>query len=318
MIWGWGAPWFFVFLGSLIPLLFIYLFRRKARPFFTAALFLWGSAGEEGGAAPRFRLMKLPVNFFLHAGALLLLVCAGAALFTFRQDRFPPAAVILNNSYAMTPEVRKKAAEMLRHHLSRFPGRRVVYFRAGTLPERLDLRGAAADLSSFWKADEPEFRAGRAIAAAGMHVPGGEIIVITDRPLPEKPPHVTCLCAGTPGPNAAIVNARYSDGRILLEVENFSLIPLEPELTAGNFARRRFTLGPKERKVFRLTVPVLAGPCRVLLKTPGDKLPFDDAALLLPERREPVRFACRSLPPAADRAVKQVLEGNPEIGRAHV
>ena len=313
MIWGWLTPLFFLFLAAVPVLLLVYLFRRKAKVFFTSALFLWGSSSGEARGAPRFRLMRPPLAFFLLASALILLACAGASLFTMGKDRFPPAAVILNNSYAMTPAVRQRAKKMLVRYLKSFPGRRVIWFRSGAVPEALNVRGPDPDLKALWSGDEPEFQAERAIALARMHSPGSEIIVVTDRPLPRELPGVTCLSAGIPGPNLAIVNARCAYGRALIEVQNFSGIPLDSELRAGNFLRRRFTIEGGGRKLFRFNCPDAASPVTVALKTPGDLLPFDNTAWLLPEDTTPVSYALKELPAPAERALELALRNNPEF-----
>ena len=313
MIWGWLTPLFFFFLAAVPVLLLIYLFRRKAKVFFTSALFLWGSSSGEAGGAPRFRLMRPPPAFFLSASALVLLVCAGAALFTVGKDRFPPATVILNNSYAMTPAVRQRAKAMLARYLKTFPGRRIMWFRSGAAPAALSVQGPAPDLEKLWSGDEPEFQAERAIAQAKMHSPGSEIIVVTDRPLARRFPGVTCLSAGTPGPNLAIVNARFADGRALIEVQNFSSVPLDSELRAGSFLHRRFTVEGGGRKLFRFSCPDVGGPVTVALKTPGDLLAFDDTARLLPEDTTPVSYALKDLPAPAERALELVLRNDPEF-----
>ena len=311
MIWGWLTPLFFLFLAAVPVLLLIYLFRRKAKVFFTSALFLWGSSSGEASGTPRFRLMRPPLAFFLLAAAIILLVCAGAALFTVRKDRFPPAAVILNNSYSMTPAVRRRAKEMLSRYLNSFPGRKIVWFRSGAAPEALNVQGPDPDLKELWNGDEPEFRAEQAIARVRMHSPGSEIIVVTDRPLPRELPGVTCLSAGTPGPNLAIVNARRAGGRALIEVQNFSSVPMDSELLAGSFLRRRFTIAGGGRKLFRFSCP--DGHVTVTLKTPGDLLAFDDTVRLLPEDTAPVSYALKDLPAPAERALELVLRGNPDF-----
>ena len=313
MIWGWLTPLFFFFLAAVPVLLLIYLFRRKAKVFFTSALFLWGSSSGEASGAPRFRLMRPPLAFFLLAAALILLVCAGGELFTVGKDRFPPAAVILNNSYVMTPAVRQRAKGMLVRYLKAFPGRKIMWFRSGAASEALNVRGPDPDLKDLWSGDEPEFRAEQAIAQAKMHAPGSEIIVVTDRPLRRELPGVTCLSAGTSGPNLAIVNARYAGGRALIEVQNFSSVPLNSELRAGSFLHRRFTIEGGGRKLFRFSAPDGSGPVTVALKTPGDLLAFDDTARLLPEDTTPVSYAFKDLPAPAERALELVLRNNPEF-----
>lgn len=313
MIWGWLTPLFFLSLLAVPVLLVIYLFRRKAKPFFTSALFLWGSSSGEASGSPRFLLKRPPPGFFLLAAALALLACAGAAFFTVGKDRFPPAAVILNDSYAMTPAVRQRAKEMLVRYLKSFPGRKIMWFRGGTATETLNVQGPDPDLKKLWRGDEPEFRAEQAIALAKMRCPGSEVIVVTDRPLAGELPGVTCLSAGIPGPNLAIVNARYADGRALIEVQNFSSGPLKSELRAGNFLRRPFTIGAGGRKLFRFGCPDSRGPVTVALKTPGDLLVFDDTALLLPEDTAPVTYALEALPAPAERALELVLRNDPEF-----
>ena len=313
MIWGWLTPLFFLFLAAVPVLLLIYLFRRKAKVFFTSALFLWGSSSGEASGAPRFRLMRPPLAFFLLAAALILLVCAGASLFTVRKDRFPPAAVILNNSYSMTPAVRRRAKEMLSRYLNSFPGRKIVWFRSGAVSETLNVQGPDPDLKDLWSGDEPEFRAEQAIARARMHSPGSEIIVVTDRPLAGELPGVTWLSAGTPGPNLAVVNARCAGGRALIEVQNFSSVPMDSELRAGSFLRRRFTIAGGGHKLFRFSCPDAPGPVTVTLKTPGDLLAFDDTARLLPEDTAPVTYALKDLPAPAERALELVLKNNPDF-----
>ena len=127
MIGGWENVWFFSFALCGVLLLLLYLFKYKGELFFTQALFLWEEYGAQEKNSAQLTFRRLPLSFFLEAAALMLMVCGGASLFVVSKENLPPAVILLNNSYSMTPQVRRQGEKVLRTYLDRFPGRRVIW-----------------------------------------------------------------------------------------------------------------------------------------------------------------------------------------------
>ena len=118
MIWGWENPGYFFFAGALLLLSLLYLLKSRGQTFFTQALFLWeGESGQEKNSSV-ITLRKIPLSFYLEALALLMMVCGGASFFVVGKEKFPPAVVLLNNAYSMTPDTRMRGEKALENYKS--------------------------------------------------------------------------------------------------------------------------------------------------------------------------------------------------------
>ena len=314
MIWGWENPWFFLLLGALILLLLLYLLKYKGKTFYTQALFLWNGIEQQEKSSSSFAFRKLPLSFYLEALALLLMVCGGAAFFVVEKEKFPPAVVLLNNSYSMDPLTRSRGAGELRRYLDRFPGRSVVWALCGAQAEILSHSERMSGFEEKWEAVENSFDAPVAIAWAEKNFPGSEIILVTDR-IPEgfKPDRVTLLSCGRAGGNVAITAAGIREGRVLLETASFSDTAHDVVLKVNSKVLEKFTLAPGGRKLFNFQTAAGSEVLNFSIESPGDLLAYDNKALLINRSHAPVSFSFGELSPAEKRALEGVLKGNPEF-----
>ena len=315
--------------AAVLPLLALYWFFRRSNVTRVSAIFLWERPETTPESGARWQLRRLPLSFFLEALALLLLAFAAASPFRMAREAYPVLAVVLDNSYSMRAappggvSPRERGAEELRKRLARHPGRRVLLILAGNEPRLCsDTREENPDFEKFWTADEPAADLAGALALARMRSAGCELLVLTDRrpdfPLAED---TGCFAAGTPLGNTALVNVRRGAETILAEALNASSRPrrVQLELNPGGTAGT-VELSPGERYKFVCRIPdsALAREISVTLRTEeGDPLPFDNRVVLLPESREPVRYAVAAdLPEPAVRELDAVLAGNPDFVRS--
>ena len=314
MIWGWENPWFFCGLGALLVLLLLYFLKSRGKTFFTQALFLWEGMVREEKSSSTFAFRKLPLSFFLEALALLLMVCGGAALFVVEKEKFPPAVVLLNNSYSMDQATRSRGGKELRRYLDRFPGRSVVWALCGAQTELLSHSENKFDFEKKWEAIESSFDAPSAIGWAEKNFPGSEIILVTDR-VPDNftPDRATLLSCGRAGGNVAITAAGIREGRVLLETASFSDTPSEVELKVNSKLLEKFTLAPGEKKLFNFQAGVESEVLNFSIESQGDQLAYDNKASLLNRPHAPVSCSFGKLNPAEKRALEAVLRENSEF-----
>lgn len=318
MIWGWENCWYFLLAPALPVLLWLYWFHYRGKRFYTAADFLWDEGVKESRTSRRISVQKLPLSFFLEAAAIVLLICGAAGFFTSSEEKFPPAVVVLNNAYSMKEKALEQGAMKVKKYLSRFPHRRVIWLRCGRDVELLSRSDRNFDFEKQWNADDSVFDAGKAVAYAGKNFPGSEVVIVSDR-IPENcsPGSVTLLAAGTPGDNLAITNARIKGGRILLEIQSFALRTMQAQLKINGRTLESFMIGKDERKIFNFRGDVPQKKLKFTLVSPGDPLEYDNEVLLLKETALPVTYRLeKGLSPVEARAVKEVLQGNPDFQMA--
>lgn len=312
MIWGWENPWFFLLAGAAGVLLLIYWLKNKGRHFLSSTLFLWEERSSSQPSCRRLFLRKLPLEFFLETGAILLLACGGAGLRIAESARFPEAVVILNNSCSMTGENRARGGKMVKEYLKRFPGRRVVWLLGG---EDLQLLGRSRrpfPFEKYWKGDETVFDAAKALTRAGELSRDSEIILVTDR-RPENfdPREMTLLACGRAGENFAIVNAGIKGERVLLEIQSFSPEDREVVLRLNGADAERFLIRSDERKVFNFQLKDPPPLLRFEIFSPFDQLEADNKATLVYRKKTPVRYGFMTLPGRIRSALEQVLKSDP-------
>lgn len=311
MIWGWENIWFFALSLSVLILLILYLFKYKGELFFTQALFLWNEDHSQEKSSSSLTFRSLPLSFYLEAAALILMVCGGASLFVVSKENFPPAVVLINNAYSMTPQVRQQGEKVLREYFRKFSSRRMIFAICGDTPALL---GDKTKKDLHWSGTASVFKAEEAVAWARENFPGAEICLVTDR-VPENflPGSFTLLCCGSDGDNIAIANAAVTEGRILLEIRSFSRQTQKVVLKVNSRELETFTLESNGSKLFNFSLETREPILTFRIESPGDQLAYDDEVTLINRFKEPVTYTLGNLTPAAKRLLTQVLENNPDF-----
>ena len=314
---------FWVALPAAILLLLLYLLHRRSKTRVVPAIFLWDrpEASPNSGSRIQFRLP--PPLFYLELAILLLLTAALAAPFISTPETFPPLAVVLDASMSMQAKLPggksplESGMAFLKSELKGLPSRRVVWVLAGETPELASDGDGRTDFTAFWTADASSSDLAAAASLARRVARGCHLLIVTDRePDFELAPDTTCYAAGTPLPNSAIVNARRTSGRLLIEAANFSSEPLDAVLALepGN-QRSSLRLEPRETRRVVLAVPAEAAHSAVTirLENPGaNALAIDDSVVLEAEDDSPVTYRiAETLPASARSALRRVLDGNP-------
>ena len=314
MIWGWENPWFFTLGGSAVILLLIYLLKYRGKVFFTQALFLWEEKGAAEKSSVGLTLRKLPLSFFLELLALICMICGGAFLFVVEKEKFPPAVILLNDSYSMNAAARTRGAAAVKKYLEQFPGRRVFWVLCGSGTGVLNKGESAFEFTEHWKGEEPECNVPRAVSWAKKNFPGAEICLVTDRVPPEwSADEMTLLCCGIPGKNLAIVNGAVKEGRVLLEIYNFSDSEMKALLKVNSVFLERFTVSGNGRKLFNFTLDRSGGILHFTLEAPGDALEYDNKITLVDPLEKKVTYTFGQLSPGEKKSLETVLAGNPEF-----
>ena len=309
------TPGFFFLSSALFFLLLLYWFRKKGKTFYTSALFLWEEKAVECRSTFSLSVQKLPLSFFLEAGAILLLVCGGAAFFTLDKEKTPPAVVVLNNSFAMTESLREEGKKVLLAHLQKFPRRKVIWYRCGKEAELLSRSDAGFPFEMHWNAHEGVFAPEKALIQLQQEYPHAEIILVTDRPLPRAAaPECTVFSLGTPGDNLAIANGRLKGKRVLLELVSFADREMKAHLKVNSEVVQSFVMKRNERKILNFLLPELPEKMEFRLEAHGDALEADNSIILLAPAAKAV--TCRlsdGLNAAEKRLVDAVLKDNPDF-----
>ena len=317
-------------LPAALVLLLLYLLHRRSKVRIVSAIFLWDrpQASPTSGTRIRFRLP--PAIFYLELAALLLLAAALAAPFVSTPETFPPLAVILDDSMSMQAKVPggksplESGAAFLKRELRDLPDRRVLWIVAGESPVLASDSNGRTDFAPFWTGQAPSSDLAAAAALARRMARGCHLLIVTDRkPAFELAPDTTCFSEGAPLGNSAIVNARRTAGRILVEAANFSSLPLDAALVLEpGSLRTQLRLAPKETRRIVLAVPDAAAHDAVTVRLENadpstNALLCDDEAVLEAEDDSPVSYrVAAGFPAAARSALERVLNGNPAFRQA--
>ena len=227
-------PWFFLTALFAVPVIILYIFRRRSKRRVVSSLMFWN---ENRKSVTSGRVIdRLPVPLSLILEILIILLLAGAAAFPVMKEKSnsPDIAFILDDSFSMRAgESREKARSKIMETASEYSESRFFFFLAGrstrTAGECLYNRGKFDEILKEWECKEREAEIVKSITFAKKVLPAGSrITVITDN-LPEKgdiPPGVKWISIGEPLPNTAFVNAGSSmnGGRdkCLIEIANIS------------------------------------------------------------------------------------------------
>ncbi|MEA4863217.1 MAG: hypothetical protein AB7F40_07185 [Victivallaceae bacterium] len=321
-----STPYWGIAIGATgaAALVALYLWRRRAAQFKVPALFLWDlpEMRERGGR--RFMPRRPPLPFYLELAALLAMAFASAGPFLLRPADMPPLAVVLDDSFSMTAAAgqgespRAKGLALAAQLRAAYPGRRMVFVTAGAEP-RVVSDSEAADPAALWRCADGHSDLAAAIALARGRVPGGELLVISDRvPEIELGADTGIAGFGSPSDNFAILNVRRGADRILLEIGNFSGRAQTAELRVSGRREQREKLefAPGERRRLLLKIPSEERnmPLKVEIFPESDALDCDNRAILLPEDCTPVKYAIAAgFSEAALADLHAVLDGNPEF-----
>jgi hypothetical protein len=312
-------------LPVFLVLLLLYLLHRRSKVRIVPAIFLWDRPQASPNSGTRVKFRFPPAIFYLELAALLLLTAALAAPFISTPETFPPLAVILDDSMSMQAKVPggrsplESGTEFLKRELRSLPDRRVLWIVAGESPTLASDSNARTDFSGFWTGQAASSDLAAAASLARRLVRGCHLLIVTDRkPAIELAPDTTCFSAGAPLSNSAIVNARRTAGRILVEAANFSPLPLDASLVLDpGGLRTQLRLGAKETRRIVLAVPPGASREAVTVRLENsdpasNALICDDEVVLEAEDDSPVSYrASAALPAAARSALDRVLNGNP-------
>ncbi len=309
----------------VLVLLLLYLLHRRSKVRIVPAIFLWDRPQASPHSGTRIKFRFPPAIFYLELAALLLLTAALAAPFVSTPETFPPLAVILDDSMSMQAKVPggksplESGTEFIKSEIRSLPERRVLWIVAGESPVLASDSNARTDFAPFWTGQAASSDLAAAAALARRMARGCHLLIVTDRkPAIELAPDTTCYSAGAPLGNPAVVNARRTAGRIMIEAANFSTIPLDAALVLEpGSLRTQLQLAPKETRRIVLAVPASAAHEAVTVRLENadastNALLIDDAVVLEAEDDSPVTYrVAAGLPAAARSALDRVLNGNP-------
>ena len=317
-------------LPAALVLLLLYLLHRRSKVRVVPAIFLWDRPQASPNSGTRLKFRLPPAIFYLELAALLLLTAALAAPFVSTPETFPPLAVILDDSMSMRAKVPggksplESGADYLRRELRALPDRRVLWIVAGESPVLASDSNGRTDFGPFWTGQAASSDLAAAAALARRMARGCQLLIVTDRkPAFELAPDTTCFSGGAPLGNSAVVNARRTAGRIMIEAANFSTLPLDAALVLEPGAlKTQLRLAPKETRRIVLAVPPAAAHEAVTVRLENadpsvNALLCDDEVVLEAEDDSPVTYRVAvGLPAAARSALERVLNGNPAFRQA--
>lgn len=304
----WADKGWLLLLATLLLLLIIYyLFRRsKAQP--VSGLFLWRNQLKSQRSGFKLSRLPLPLNFFLEALVILLLVLAAALPLLPRNSAAAPLTLVLDNSYSMQRRlsdrgtVRDRAEQEVTQLIKAHGNRRIRLLLAGStvrnLGEFIEPQIALNAVRHYWTADEVRAELAEAMALARkFDREQQELWVFTDAPPvgSDLPNNLHFRALGAAAPNLALVNAARLDrpegGRVMAVVANIasaaqatSLIVSFPNRPTAPPLKHDLELQPGELRKLTLDLPAGSGEIQLQLTT-EDALPFDNAIRLLPEER---------------------------------
>jgi hypothetical protein len=284
----------------------LHLFRRRFRPQFVSAVFLWDPQDRTATAGRKREPLRTSVSFWCEILCALLLALVFAGPRACGAGEAEHLVVVLDASASMGANpsdagtVAEDARTLLRERIAELPrGSRVTLIASGPRPTVLAGPAAfTAEAKSVLDTFEPRLsRHDLAPSVAlGLQLAGeGSVLLVTDHFNPDSwPAEVELISVGAPAENLAITNAtrrRVRDEatgealeRIHLTVASFASIVRRTRvtlLTGGEpLEERDIELMPGERKHFAFTLP--AGSPVIEARLPADALEVDNAAWLAP------------------------------------
>lgn len=290
-----ASPWALAALAAIPLLVAIYFFQRRFRSRDVSSLLLWNAIRDASMGGRTREPIRLPLAFWLELAVIALLALAAAAPFVARWGRSRPLVIVLDDSLSMRA-ARERASAAIREIAARGDHDPIHVVYAGRSPQL----AAGVDLArrlEAWSCAAPSADLDAAIGfATQVGGPNALVLVATDH-APERTIDSGALLwrsFGEARPNAAFVAAARSGGardRVLLEIAGYGASRATLTVTAGNrvLQRSEVALRPDGRTRVQLDAGAPNEPVQARLSPDGTE--FDDAVILLPEERPPVRVA---------------------------
>lgn len=218
---------YFWIAASILLLLLLYLWNRKAKVLKIPAIFLWQVPDMPPEAGKTFKFHRLPLSFYLEAVTILLLAFAAAMPFIIKPTELPPITIILDNSFSITAQspdgisTKDRLLRFLKKELGRYPGRTVNWIIASEHPEKTESSNTIP--IEKWTCNSVDAALSDAIMFARNLNDGSEILVLTDKASnSELGTDLHWHAAGLPLPNVAFTNARRKGVKLMVELQNSS------------------------------------------------------------------------------------------------
>ncbi len=317
-------PWGLLGLAALGGVLLVYLFYERFKERIATGLFLWDAPAQAARSGRRLNPPYAGRSFWLDCLAAVLAALALAA--PAWQDTAPAALVlVLDESLSLrahgnAERVRREAGRLLAAH-----GGTALIISAGIYPRVLtDFAAAPAATRAAlaaWEPFAPRDSVAEAVRLAEELASGrAQLHVFTDRA--ETPPagrlETTCHRVRGRGDNLALVEAerRYSSAQggeqLYLCAANYGARPVAAELRVSDGAttneKQALNLDAGEVHPFTFALPAGCGRLQIALDGPGDDLPDDSKAILLPEPPPLVRAGLRLSDPETAGLVRRALQ----------
>ncbi len=255
----------------------LHLLRRHVTERRVAALFLFDPGRVASPEGPRrTRLLRTPSLWLELAAALLFALWLAQPAFGVTDPQ--GVVIVLDDSASM-------AAAGMRARIEKacdaWPAT-AVFLATGMQPRRL----ASID---DWQPGQPAHDVVPALAlAAEWAGPAGRVVFLTDRIPQHVPPRCEVNAFGQPASNAALTDARRSEGHVFVSVRAWASAPVRTTLTVGRESRT-LTLAPG--RVVRVRLPDPAPDRSLSLRLSDDALKLDNEWTLLPDPTRSVGVA---------------------------
>lgn len=249
-----AAPLALLGLLAFVPLLGVYVFRRRSvrRP--VSSLLLWeGLVDQRTGGRQREKL-RVPPPLPWEIAALILLALAAAAPILTRERDELRVVLVLDNSYSMLAGETMDRARDRALELTRRSGE-ASFVLAGDRPTLLPESGEPGFIQALtvWRgSDARSDLIGAIMLARETFGPTARLVVFTDHHPEdvdleiEEMPGLRWISLGLPEDNLGFVNAQRRGDDFLLEIRNFSDAPQTAELSVAE--------GEREPSLQRITI----------------------------------------------------------------
>jgi len=325
-------PWGLLALFAVPAILVLHLFRQRRKPRRVAALFLFMDQARIVTTGRKPRPLEVTPSLLLELLAALLLALLVAGL-SLEQTEPPHLLFVVDDSASMQAKSGEestlaRARDAILERIEE-AGRRteVTLVLTGDAPAVvLGPRAPRALVEAAlraWRPSAPAPPFGPALALA-RELAGarGQVVLVTDTPLPHPAEDLEVLAVGRALPNAAIVAAFREQTpkgeRLLLDLQGFAgaletTLTLEARVGGPEGpvrplgAPRRVALPPDRPAHVEVPLPRSLAGATLRVRLRPDALAPDNEAVLLPTADEPLRVALQ---------VPAALSGSLQLGRA--
>jgi hypothetical protein len=294
-----------------IPILVaLYFWQRKATSKIVPAIFLWPAENRSSNAGAKWRITRLPLDFYQFLLAIILLILAAAVPYVVTNQKFPPLNIILDDSMStQAGKTKEKAIDHIESVARKFPQRRFLVYLAGHKPTLIHDDSKLPNLAQIWLPGKSNADLKAALAFAKNNCPSAEYIIVTDHiPTFEIPEDTAYVAFGKSFNNLAIVNAKRNDDKIMLELANAGDKQANATLIV-NKAQQQLDFKPDERK--SLVVKCDETIAEIHLKAQDDQLEADNYAMLVNDYKPPVNVKIHdAIPEKLKNAIRRTIQTN--------